>query len=327
MRNNCSWLLRICFILSKENGDNMRKAFVIIIIILLISAASILIIIPNINKDNSDQSIISVNKINSSEQLNKGYGVMLFDINNTLIKGYDLKVKKNGLNCYLNFISNVDSSHNYSLIMYMNYKQVPFKIGDKMYDKYDFSLEPLSETKFPLSISSSNANYDTNSVIFSIIIDPLKDRSKQINIRYNAINSNSKLKINSFANIIKADELNIKDYKGFQIINEGSINKKIIAKPDQDIDLEFKMSGDHIENCVWLLLNFMQTPIDNYKNLYLKFNKNNQGGKNISFKTPSKKGFYKLSAIMVSNPFSSITDTNLDNTTVYESNSLQLEVK
>lgn len=253
--------------------------------------------------------------------------------------GYKLQVKKDNtdlsnctieinnvddeFSCYVIFTNNTSKNNRFSLSIYLNYIQIPFKVNKSDYSiTYNFDLASNDSIKIPISFINNNILYKNNSLIFNVVTGIDKNACNigeptnlfALSAEYNLKLINSNLYIeDSMTSSSDYTPINTKTNFYGIIMNEDFNNITEFYKPNnllhvksgQDVNLAIRFGGySNINNYLFfLVLNNEQIALN--KSLsYLLFKNldSNLNFTSVTFKAPEKKGKYELWAQMVKNP-------------------------
>lgn len=261
---------------------------------------------------------------NKVENRNTGYRLQIEQDNSDLSNcSMQINDSKDEFTCNVIFTNNTNKNNKFSLSVYLNYSQIPFKTSQSDYSvSYEFDLASNASITIPISFISDQILYENNSLIFNIVSGINKHAYNlgeptnlfAINSEYNLQLNNSQLNLeNQVISDSDYNPININTNFSGIIVNEDFDNLNIFSKPNnalhvksnQNVNLAVRFGGyNDINNyLIFLVLNNEQVLLNNSQN-YLLFKDLNSSLNytNITFKAPEKKGSYELWAQMAKNP-------------------------
>lgn len=320
----------------------LKSVIIAMIIILIVCTLVTIYSVPN------NKLSISVN--NANKYPVNGYGVALISKNNDIIKDNIINISGDKFNYNLRFINNSGIDNSFTIMVYLNYQQIPFKIEEKDITNYKFNLKTGSEIDLPISFSIKDLPFKNNSLVFSVISGAEKhsDDVKEISdfygtsVRYSLLINKSNLENDKFLEPEK--DLTIKRFKtnkftGIILNNDNEIfdrfltpSKVIKAKAGEEFKLYLRAGGfsDAEDFVTWITVGWRQEIINTDSGrtyLYFHVPTGEAVFKEISLKAPKEKGKYEICGFLSNNPWLPMNSPKIQGSTFYTSYRITLDVE
>jgi hypothetical protein len=301
-----------------EGTKMLFKKRALIITAILVCLAVILFI--KINNDHSTE-------INAPL---KGYGIVLDEPSGIEHKSFTINLEKEKLfNYNLKFINNSGSDNSFVLLMFLDYKQIPFYFEGKenMVKQFVFKTRDGEETTLPVRFPLDDLNLGSHDLVISILSGPNKHARTfnsstdfyGVTTRYNIQISKETdffnlpkidIPINSFKNNTFSGVL--LNQKTKKIDNFYFPPVKVNAKAGEKVNFALRAGGysDTQEYLSWVMIGWNQISLENNQDFwYFQVPKSFLGYKQITLIAPEKKGDYEVCAYLVANPWKKISET------------------
>ncbi|OPH53331.1 hypothetical protein BC351_05500 [Paenibacillus ferrarius] len=317
----------------------MRLIRIYSIILVLITLTTLLFLFKNGSASTSSVSQTNVNM--------KGYALQVYTPNDQLHQSYIIDMTQGStFNHKIMFMNSSGRTSTFSLLVYLNYQQIPFKADTNGLNEYayQFTLEQDKSILIPLEFSTDDLAEGTHALTFSIIagsdkhasaLDVVTD-SFGISGRFNLrLNANKQTGIALTPEIIK-DTFKQNTYSGLLINQDRNQKEKfltpqklITAKSGGMIELALRGGGTpNEEYVVWLTVDWKQIKaFDEKAFLFFRIPKNESMYTPITFKAPTQPGEYEIAAYMTPNPFKQLDDGFFQDISTYTSHRFTLKVE
>lgn len=230
----------------------------------------------------------------------------------TVETGTVYQLEENYLEKFINIANYINKDMEYNLLVFVNYKQVTFKVEDKEYDVFNAFIQKNKSLQIPVKIDGLSPGF--NDILFLIVPEANQVPTTYSDEFYGEILS---LRCNAFWGA--EDILDRHDSLKLETINETNNNVSILEKNgieyfdfiSCDLPLKtkkqfflcIKNKNDYYEDFILILLdNWNQIPLGekDFELVTVESNKSGIYPVSIPFDT---KGNHKLVAIAVKNPY------------------------